>query len=95
MGSRKVVVTDYTFPGLERERRAAESVGAEFKAYQCKTADDVADAIQVANVAVFQFAPVTEAAIAGMAEEASLIRYGIGYDNIDVAAARKRGFPVG
>ena len=95
MSNAKVVVTDYTFPDLERERRAAESVGALFEAHQCKTGEEVTEAVRDASVVVAQFAPVTEAAIAGLAGNASLIRYGIGYDNIDVAAARKRGFPVG
>lgn len=95
MTNTKVVVTDYTFPDLDRERKAAEAVGAKFEAFQCKTTEEVAEAVRGASVVVAQFAPVTEAAIAGLAEGASLIRYGIGYDNIDVAAACSRGFQVG
>lgn len=95
MSARKVVVTDYTFPDLERERRVAEAAGAAFEAHQCRSAEDVADAVRGASVVAAQFAPVTEAAIARLTEDAALIRYGIGFDNIDVAAARKRGFPVG
>jgi D-3-phosphoglycerate dehydrogenase len=55
----------------------------------------VAAALEGADLAVVQFAPVTAGAIAGMADGAALIRYGIGYDNIDVAAANERGFQVG
>lgn len=91
----KVVVTDYTFPDLEREKRAAESAGADFESYQCRSAQDVADAVRGANVAVVQFAQANADAIAGLAKDAALIRYGIGFDNIDVGAASAKGHRVG
>lgn len=91
----KVVVTDYTFPDLARETAAAEGAGAAFAAYQCKTDDEVVAAVAGADVAVVQFAPFSARAIAALAPGAAIIRYGIGYDNIDVAAARAGGHPVG
>ena len=91
----KVVVTDYTFPDLDRERAAATAAGAEFQAFQCRNSAEVAEAIRGATVAVVQFAQADRAAIAGLAANAALIRYGIGFDNIDVAAANERKFPVG
>ncbi len=95
MSKPRVVVTDYTFPDLTREQAAAEAAGAEFAAFQCRNADDVSEAIRGADVAVVQFAPANSAAIAGLADGAALIRYGIGFDNIDVDAANERGIPVG
>ena len=56
----RIVVTDYTFPDLAQERAAA--AGHEFAAHQCKTAEEVADAVAGANVAVVQFAPFGSAA---------------------------------
>lgn len=91
----KVVVTDYTFPDLEQERQAATSAGAAFESYQCRTEAEVAEAIRGASVAVVQFARADQTAIEGLAEGAALIRYGIGFDNIDVDAANERGIPVG
>lgn len=90
----RVVVTDYTFPELQQERRAAESAGADFAAFQCRTAEDVAEAVDGAKVAVVQFAPFTAAAAARLAPGAAVIRYGVGYDNIDVAACAERGIAV-
>ena len=95
MTPRRVVVTDYTFPHLDRERSAAEAAGAIFEAHQCRTPEDVAEAIRGADMAIVQFALADAQAINGMAEGGALIRYGIGFDNIDVAAANDRGFPVG
>ncbi|MGO3123558.1 MAG: C-terminal binding protein [Advenella sp.] len=92
---RRVVVTDYTFPDVAAERAAAEQLGAEFIACQCKNPQEVVRAVKGADVALVQFASLTAQAIAGMAEGASIIRYGIGYDNIDLASAFDRGFAVG
>jgi D-3-phosphoglycerate dehydrogenase len=95
MKKRKVVVTDYTFPSLAQEQAAAGKSNAEFLAFQCHTANEVAEAVRDADVAVVQFAPMTASAIDGLAEGAAIIRYGIGFDNIDIAAAAARGFPIG
>lgn len=91
----RVVVTDYTFPGLAQEEAAARAAGAEFVAQQCKSAGEVAAAVAGADVAVVQFAPFGAAAAAAVRPGGTVIRYGVGYDNIDVAAARANGLRVG
>ena len=89
----RVIVTDYTFPDLAQEQAAAG--GAEFVAYQCKTAEDVALAVAGADVAVVQFAPFGPAAAAAVKPGATVIRYGVGYNNIDLAACKARGMAKG
>lgn len=88
----RVVVTDYTFPDLAQERAAA---GADFAAFQCRTAEEVAVAVAGAAVAVVQFAQFGPAAAAAMAAGGTVIRYGVGYNNIDLAACAKHGLRVG
>ena len=88
----KVVVTDYTFPTLDQEQAAA---GADFAAFQCRSAEDVAAAVAGADVAVVQFAPFGPAAAAAMKPGGTVIRYGVGYNNIDLDAAAKHGLRVG
>lgn len=95
MAKKKVVVTDYTFPDLTYERAAAENAGAAFQHHQARTAEAVVEAVHGADVVAVQFAPFTRAAIEVLAPGASVIRYGVGYDNIDLAAARERGVAVG
>lgn len=90
---KRVVVTDYTFPDLAQEEAAAK--GASFSAHQCKSADEVAAAVAGADVAVVQFAPFGAAAAAAVKPGATVIRYGVGYNNIDLAAARAHGLRVG
>ena len=93
--TKKVVVTDYTFPSLTAEEQAARSAGADFAAFQCKSAAEVAEAVAGADVALVQFAPFGEAAAAAMQPGGSVIRYGVGYDNIDLSAAARAGLRVG
>lgn len=86
-----VVVTDATFPALEAEERAARERGASFARAACRTAEEVAQALRGARVAVVQFAPLSREAVEGLAPGARVIRYGVGYDNLDLAAIRDRG----
>ena len=92
--SRRVVVTDYNFAALDAEAGAARAAGADFVSLQCRSAADVREAISGADIAVVQFAPVDAEAIVGMATGGRLIRYGVGFNNIDIAAARASGRAV-
>ena len=91
----RVVVTDYTFPTLAQEEAAARAAGAEFGAFQCKTPEAVAEAVKGADVAVVQFAAFGPEAAAAVKPGATVIRYGVGYDNINLPAARAAGLKVG
>jgi len=93
--TRKVVVTDYTFPDVAREEQAATAAGASFAAFQCRTAQDVARAVEGADVVAVQFAPFGAEAAKAVAPGATVIRYGVGYDNIDLQAAAAAGLKVG
>lgn len=88
----RVVVTDYTFPSLDQERAAA---GADFAPFQCRSAEDVANAVAGADVAIVQFANFGPAAAAAMKPGGTVIRYGVGYNNIDLDAAAKYSLQVG
>lgn len=90
----KVVVTDATFPSLAHERATAERLGATFVEARCVTPADVVAAAHGADVLVVQFASVTAEAIAGLAPGALIVRYGIGLDNVDLAAAHLGGIKV-
>ena len=89
-----VVVTDATFPDVDVEAAAASAAGAAFQRYACRTEDEVVHAVTGARVAVVQFAPFSARAVAALAPGATVIRYGVGYNNLDTAAmlaARVRG----
>ncbi|MFD1719592.1 C-terminal binding protein [Georgenia deserti] len=90
----RVVVTDHTFPDLAAEERLAAEHGASFASHQCATVEETAEAMDGATVALVNFAPVPREALARLTPGATVIRYGIGYDNVDVEAARELGVQV-
>jgi D-3-phosphoglycerate dehydrogenase len=85
-----VVITDATFLDVDKERAAAEALGANFRRCDCRTPEDVVTAVTGAKVAVVQFAELSAKAVAGLAPGATVIRYGVGYDNLDVAAMNQK-----
>lgn len=90
----KITVTDATFPALAQERAVAQEFGAEFVEAKCASADDVTAAADGTDILIVQFAQVTAEAIAKLAPGSLIVRYGIGLDNIDLAAAQARGVKV-
>ena len=91
----RVVITDALFPDLSRERGAAVAAGATFASHQCQTDEEVAVAVDGAAVVAVQFAQFGARAARSVRPGASVIRYGVGYDNIDLAAANEVGLKVG
>jgi len=90
----KVVVSDQAFGNVTREEAAARRFGADFDANQCVSEAQTKEALKGADVAFVNFAPVTRPVLEAMAPGALVIRYGIGYDNVDVVAARELGISV-
>jgi D-3-phosphoglycerate dehydrogenase / 2-oxoglutarate reductase len=91
----RVVVTDYTFPNLAAEEAAALTADAQFFPHHCGSSEEVEAAVAGANVALVQFAQFTAKAAAALAPGATVIRYGVGYDNIDLAGTKAAGVQVG
>ncbi len=92
--SYKVIVTDYGFSELDIEKAALAPLDVILEGAQCRTVEQVAAVAADADVVITQFAPVREAAINAMKKARAIIRYGIGVDNVDLAAAAKRKIPV-
>ena len=90
----KVVVVDQAFGGVAHERAMAEEHGAEFAEHDCRTEAETVEAARGADVLFVNFAPVTAAVLDVLAPGAIVVRYGVGYDNVDVPAARERGIAV-
>ena len=90
----KIVITDYRFPDVEQERRAVEAAGGVVVAGQAVNEEQVAELCRDADGVLNARAPVTRRAIAAMERCRIIVRYGIGVDTIDVAAATERGILV-
>jgi D-3-phosphoglycerate dehydrogenase len=92
--SSRVVVTDHVFPNVDPEAAAARRLGAEFVEYACRTEAETKDAVAGAAVVLVNLAPMTADVLRALAPGAVVIRYGIGVDNVDLAAARELGVAV-
>lgn len=92
--SQRVVVTDHAFRDVEFEKGVAKAHGAEFECFSCVEPDETIQAIQEADVAFVNFAPMTREVLSRFKPGATVIRYGIGYDNVDIEAAREFGVAV-
>jgi D-3-phosphoglycerate dehydrogenase len=92
--SQRVVVTDHAFRDVEFEKAVAAAHGAEFECFSCVEPEETIQAIEEADVAFVNFAPMTRVVLSKFKPGATVIRYGIGYDNVDIDAAREFGVAV-
>ncbi|PBB86854.1 hydroxyacid dehydrogenase [Mesorhizobium sp. WSM3876] len=88
-----ILVAPHRFPNLNRERALAESLGREIVVAedQASFRSRMADA---EVVMVTPYAKMTADEFALLRRCKAVVRYGVGYDNIDVAAASRVGVPV-
>lgn len=92
--SHKAVITDWGFESLDTERRVFAEAGIELDARQCRTEEEVAEAVRDADVVLTQWAPVRQLAISAMDRCKGIVRYGIGLDNVDLVSAADHNIPV-
>jgi len=89
-----VPITDYVFPTLEPEATILSPLGVELRPAQCKTVDEVYEHVQGADALLVCYAPVTARVIEALRGCRIIARYGIGVDNVDLAAATAAGILV-
>ena len=90
-----VTITDYTFPDLSVEESILRPAGVEILSSKERPSPTTLEGlVREADAVIVQFAPVDAAAVQAMSRAKAIVRYGIGYDNVDTTAARSRGIPV-
>lgn len=87
----KVLITDFNYSDVELERRILGEVGLEVVEAQCRTEEDVIEAGRGVSALLTTYAPVTARVMDELPELRMVSRYGVGYDVVDVEAARERG----
>lgn len=91
---KRLVVTDQSFGALPEATAVAARLGIPLEQHQARSEDDTAAVTAGADAVLVQYAPITRRVLAGLAPRATVVRYGIGYDNIDIEAAREFGVAV-
>lgn len=94
MAKHRVVVTDLGYPTYKYEEEQLKPVGAELVLTNCRTEDEVAAAIRDADGVIVRLAPCTAKAINATTRCKVIARYGVGVDNVDLAAATAKGICV-
>src|SRR5690242_7352872 len=90
----RVVITDCSWDDNSVETGILEAAGMEVRRAQCTTPEQVVEHCSDADVLLVGWAPITANVIAALTRCRLLIRYGTGYNNIDVAAATRAGMAV-
>lgn len=96
MANITAVVTDYIEPDLLWETEQCKEMGVDLRTFQLKTADaeDLIQVAQDADILVVNMARIDAKVIAGLRRCKLIIRHGIGYDNVDLVAAVRKGIQV-
>ncbi len=90
----QVVITDLIVEPLEPERRILDGA-AEIRALNARTEAELEGQIEDADaILVYHYFRFTRASIERLRNCKVIVRPGVGYDGIDIAAARERSIPV-
>ena len=89
-----VAVTDHLFPSMDDEARMFREMDAELVIGQCRGEDDVIALCRHADAILNTYARMTPRVIEGLERCKVIVRFGIGYDNVDVDAATRCGIMV-
>ena len=90
-----IAVTDCDHDDINVEAGVAAREDLELPWYSCKTEDDLIRDCKGYKSLINQYAPFTEKVFAALSPELkTVVRYGVGVDNVDLKAATKYGVKV-
>lgn len=90
----KIVICDCYYESFDQEKAVFTALGSAFYKYDCRTEDEVIAVASDCDALVCQSAPITAKVIDSLTKCKIIVRYGIGYDNIDWKFAEKKGIYV-
>lgn len=90
----RVLVTDLRHESIEREKRILSEIDAEVIAGFCETEDQVLEFGTDFDALMVSYTPIGEKIFSNMPRLKVVVKYGVGYDNIDLDAATRWGVAV-
>lgn len=93
MASYRVIVSDQVFPSVDLERRLLGEIGASLEVAN-GTLEDLRSKAADADAILNTYLPIDAATVAALSRCKIVARYGIGVDNVDIAAATAAGITV-
>jgi D-3-phosphoglycerate dehydrogenase / 2-oxoglutarate reductase len=94
MAQRLVGVSDSVFPNLDLARAVVARVGADLQLAKQPTPPEIMNVARDADALLVTYAKITADMIAQMKKVRIISRFGIGVDNVDLAAATAAGIVV-
>jgi len=90
----KAVITDHHYTDIGAATRVLSDAGIEVAVCACRDEDEALEAGRDADVVINQHVPVTARSLDAWPRCRGVVHFGKGVDNIDVAAATRRGIWV-
>lgn len=91
----KVIITDCDHENIDIEKKVFADAGIDVELKQAITEEEVIAQCQGAEIFIVQYARITEKVMEHCPKLKYVVRYGVGVDTIDLAAATKHGIQVG
>jgi D-3-phosphoglycerate dehydrogenase len=89
-----VIITDCDHGTIVPEEAVLRAAGVEYRLHQAKSEEDVIAVARDADAIILQYAPITGRVLDGLPRCRIAVRYGVGVDTVDLAAATERGVMV-
>ncbi|MFN8636791.1 MAG: C-terminal binding protein [Chloroflexota bacterium] len=90
----RAVITDADYPDVPQERAILQAVDAELVWAKLRTEDELIAGLAGADVILTQYARLTARVIETLDRCRGIVRYGVGYDTVDLDAATRKGIYV-
>lgn len=87
----KIIICDLDHKDVEQERQVFGASDYEFKWLHCKTQEEVIEKCKGAVVLLNQYVKMDAKIFEALPTVKCVVRYGVGYDNIDLSDANKYG----
>jgi D-3-phosphoglycerate dehydrogenase len=89
-----IAILDCNFPNTALEEAIVSAAGARLVKAQCRSEADVVRVAADVDGIIVQYAPLSAAVLSELRHCRVIARYGVGVDNVDVAAATRLGIWV-
>ena len=91
---KNVVITDYLFNDLSIEEEIFQESKIKLSSEKSPNKEELKVLTQNADYIITQFAKLDIEIINNLNKAEIIVRYGVGYDNVDIKAARSKNIPV-
>lgn len=94
MNGNQIIICDLDHEDVKEEREVFDAEGYSFLWLRCRTQAEVAEKCQGAVVLLNQYIRMDRAVFEALPSVKCVVRYGVGYDNVNLADAREFGVQV-